>query len=75
MALVAAGAVCSFHMAGRVLTPDQTQLAIDPASGQLQGLSSPYEVHASQGLKLGLYTHTILGGDSYLRSWFDDRGQ
>ena len=30
------------------------------------------EVHASQGLKVGLYTPTILGGNSYL-SWFYDR--
>ena len=30
-------------------------------------------VHASQGLKVGLYTSTILGGNSYL-SWFYDRG-
>ena len=29
--------------------------------------------HASQGLKVGLYTPTILGGNSYL-SWFYDRG-
>ena len=34
----------------------------------------PYDVHASQGLKVGLYTPTILGGNSYL-SWFYDRGQ
>ena len=33
----------------------------------------PWEVHASQGLKVGLYTPTILGGNSYL-SWFYDRG-
>ena len=33
----------------------------------------PQEVHASQGLKVGLYTPTILGGYSYL-SWFYDRG-
>ena len=33
----------------------------------------PKEVHASQGLKVGLYTPTILGGNSYL-SWFFDRG-
>ena len=32
------------------------------------------EVHASQGLKVGLYTPTILGGNSYL-TWFYDRGQ
>ena len=32
----------------------------------------PQEVHASQGLKVGLYTPTILGGNSYL-SWFYDR--
>ena len=31
------------------------------------------KVHASQGLKVGLYTPTILGGNSYL-SWFYDRG-
>ena len=31
------------------------------------------QVHASQGLKVGLYTPTILGGNSYL-SWFYDRG-
>ena len=29
--------------------------------------------HASQGLKVGLYTPTILGGNSYLR-WCYDRG-
>ena len=33
----------------------------------------PYEVHASQGLKVGLYTPTILGGNSYV-SWLYDRG-
>ena len=33
----------------------------------------PWEVHASQGLKVGLYTPPILGGNSYL-SWFYDRG-
>ena len=33
----------------------------------------PWEVHASQGLKVGPYTLTILGGNSYL-SWFYDRG-
>ena len=33
----------------------------------------PWEVNASQGLKVGLYTPTILGGNSYL-SWFYDRG-
>ena len=32
----------------------------------------PLEVHARQGLKVGLYTPTILGGNSYL-SWFYDR--
>ena len=32
----------------------------------------PWEVHASQGLKVGLFTPTILGGNSYL-SWFYDR--
>ena len=31
------------------------------------------EVHASQGLKVGLYTPAILGGNIYL-SWFYDRG-
>ena len=33
----------------------------------------PWEVHASQGLKVGLYTPTILGGNSHL-SWFYDTG-
>ena len=33
----------------------------------------PQEVHASQGLKVGLYTPTILGGNSHL-SWSNDRG-
>ena len=33
----------------------------------------PWEVHASQGLKVGLYTPTILSGNSHLR-WFYDRG-
>ena len=33
----------------------------------------PWEVHASQGLKVGLYIPTILGGNSYL-SLFYDRG-
>ena len=33
----------------------------------------PRKVHASQGLNLGLHTPTILGGNSYLR-WFYDRG-
>ena len=31
------------------------------------------EVHAGQGLKVGLYTPTILGVNSYV-SWFHDRG-
>ena len=38
--------------------------------------SRPQEVHstfASQGLKVGLYNPTILGGNFYL-SWFNDRG-
>ena len=35
--------------------------------------SRPWEVHASQGLKVGLYTPTILGGNSCL-SWLYDRG-
>ena len=34
---------------------------------------TPQEVHASQGLKVGLYTPAILGWYSYL-SWFYDRG-
>ena len=33
----------------------------------------PQKVHAGQRLKPGLYTSTILGGNSYL-SWFYDRG-
>ena len=33
----------------------------------------PHVVHAGQGLKVGLYTPTILGGNSYL-SWFYVRG-
>ena len=33
----------------------------------------PQEGHADQGLNVGLYTPTILGGNSYL-SWFYDRG-
>ena len=33
----------------------------------------PHVVHASQGLKVGLYTPTILGGNSHL-SLFYDRG-
>ena len=33
----------------------------------------PHVVHASQGLKVGQYTPTILGGNSHL-SWFYDRG-
>ena len=33
----------------------------------------PHVVHASQGLKVGLYTSTILGGNSHL-NWFYDRG-
>ena len=37
------------------------------------GRGRPWEVHASQGLKVGLYTPAILGGNSYL-SWFYDRG-
>ena len=32
----------------------------------------PQEAHAGQGLKVGLHTPTILGGNSYL-SWFYDR--
>ena len=32
----------------------------------------PWEVHAGQGLKVGLYTPTILDGNSHL-SWFYDR--
>ena len=36
----------------------------------------PQEVHTGQGLKVGLYIPTILGGSSYLSylSWFYDRG-
>ena len=48
-------------------------------SGWLQALGEaalsgrPQLVHASQGLRMGLYTPTILGGKSYL-SWFYDSG-
>ena len=39
----------------------------------LQSVShSPQEVHTGQGLKVGLYTPTILGRNTYL-SWFYDR--
>ena len=38
-----------------------------------RGALRPQEVHANQGLKVGLYTPTILGGNSYL-CWFYDRG-
>ena len=31
----------------------------------------PWEVHASQGIKMGLYTPTILGGNSYLCRFYD----
>ena len=41
--------------------------------GKPQGGDRPSEVHASQGLKVGLYTPTILGMNSHL-SWFHDRG-
>ena len=37
------------------------------------GAARPQVVHAGQGLKVGLYTPTILGGNSYL-SWFCVRG-
>ena len=40
---------------------------------QRYDIDGPQEVHAGQGLKVGLYTPTILGGNSYL-SWFYDRG-
>ena len=40
----------------------------NPSSGH-----RPQEVHAGQGLKVGLHTPTILGGNSYL-SLFYDRG-
>ena len=33
----------------------------------------PHVVHAGQGHKVGLYTPTILGGNSHL-NWFYDRG-
>ena len=33
----------------------------------------PHVVHTGQGHKVGLYTPTILGGNSYL-NWFYDRG-
>ena len=33
----------------------------------------PHVVQADQGLKVGLHTPTILGGNSHL-SWFYDRG-
>ena len=36
-------------------------------------ISRPLEVHASQGLKVGLYTPTSLGWNIYL-SWFYDMG-
>ena len=36
--------------------------------------SRPQEVYASQRLKVGLHTPTILGGNSYL-SWFYDGGK
>ena len=48
-------------------------------SGWLQALgeaalsSRPQLVHTSQGLRMGLYTPTLLGGNSYL-SWFYDSG-
>ena len=38
-----------------------------------RGRCQPWEVHASQGLKVGLYAPTISGEISYL-SWFYDRG-
>ena len=41
-------------------------------SGGVTETVRPKVVHVSQGLKLGLYTPTILGGNSYL-SWFYDR--
>ena len=40
---------------------------------QRSDIDGPYEVQAGQGLKVGLHTPTILGGNSYL-SWFYDRG-
>ena len=39
----------------------------------MEYITRPQEVHAGQGLKVGLYTSTILGGNSYL-GWFYDRG-
>ena len=41
-------------------------------SAHIEGACN-HTVHASQGLKVGLYTPTILGGNSYL-CWFYDRG-
>ena len=62
--------LCSHYVSDSLrLPPGQT--------GPFPALESrchrPWEVHASQWLKVGLYTPTILGGNSYL-SWFYDRG-
>ena len=53
--------------------PRQTNKAWGRRGGWSRARGRPWEVHASQGLKVGLYTPTILGGNSYL-SWFHDRG-
>ena len=49
---------------------DPSLLYIRPQQDRVLG--RPWEVHARQGLKVGLYITTILGGNSYL-SWFYDR--
>ena len=43
------------------------------STGRSSHSARPHVVHASQGLKVGLYTPTILGGNSQL-NWFYDRG-
>ena len=70
----------SFPAALRVidLTPNSWSLQSFPHGESVPPVAlmfhlRPQEFHTGQGLKVGLYTPTILGGNSYL-SWFYDRG-
>ena len=51
----------------------QTKWTLCSVHADVSDMYRPQEVHTGQGLKVGLYTPTILGGNSYI-SWFYDRG-
>ena len=54
---------------------EQVILPVTPSSTPVcycRENTRPHVVHAGQGLKVGLHTPTILGGNSHL-SWFYDR--